>query len=35
MIEVTDGLASGDTIITSGILFLKEGDKLKYSSIRK
>ncbi len=35
MIEVTDGLASGDTIITSGILFLKEGDKLKYSSIKK
>jgi hypothetical protein len=35
MVEVTEGLCSGDTIITSGILFLKEGDKLKYSSIKR
>jgi len=35
MIEVTDGLEAGDTIITSGIMFLKEGDKLKYSSVKK
>lgn len=34
MVEVTRGLAEGDTLITSGILFLKEGDKLKYSSIQ-
>jgi len=35
MIEVTNGLEAGDTIITSGIMFLKEGDKLKYSNIKK
>ncbi len=35
MVEVTEGLSSGDTIMTSGILFLKEGDKLKYSSIKR
>jgi len=34
-IEVTEGLEPGDTIMTSGILFLKEGDKLNYSSITK
>lgn len=30
-IEITSGLQVGDTVITTGILFLKEGDKLTYS----
>ncbi|MBP1618857.1 MAG: efflux transporter, family, subunit [Bacteroidetes bacterium] len=34
-IEVTEGLAAGDTIMTSGLLFLKEGSKLSYSSINR
>ncbi|WP_321334282.1 efflux RND transporter periplasmic adaptor subunit [uncultured Bacteroides sp.] len=34
-IEVTAGLEPGDTIITSGILFLKENSELAYSSITK
>ena len=34
-IEVVEGIASGDTIITTGLLFLKEGAKLSYSSINK
>lgn len=34
-IEITQGLQSGDTIITSGILFLKEGSKLLYSTVTK
>jgi membrane fusion protein (multidrug efflux system) len=34
-IEVTEGLQPGDTVITSGILFLKEKSKLAYSSINK
>jgi membrane fusion protein (multidrug efflux system) len=34
-IEVTHGIQSGDTIITSGILFLKEGSKLRYSTVTK
>lgn len=33
-IEIIDGLKPGDTIITTGILFLKEGSKLLYSSIK-
>jgi membrane fusion protein (multidrug efflux system) len=33
-IEIIDGLQPGDTVITSGILFLKEGAKLSYSSIK-
>jgi membrane fusion protein (multidrug efflux system) len=33
-VEVTEGIEAGDTVMTSGILFLKEGDKLKYSSIK-
>ena len=32
-IEVTEGVQVGDTIITSGILFLKEGARLYYSSV--
>jgi len=34
-IEVTKGIQKGDTIITSGILFLKEGSKLLYSTVIK
>lgn len=34
-IEITNGIEIGDTIITSGVLFLKEGSKLSYSSINK
>jgi len=34
IIEITDGLQVGDTIITTGILFLKEGSKLSYSSVK-
>lgn len=33
-IEVTEGLQKGDTIVTSGLLFVKEGAKLSYSSIK-
>ena len=33
-IELTNGIQSGDTIITSGLQFLKDGDKLIYSSIK-
>jgi len=32
-IEITKGIQPGDTIITSGLLFLKEGAKLNYSTI--
>lgn len=32
-IEITSGVQVGDTIITSGVLFLKEGMKLEYASI--
>ncbi|MDD4972437.1 MAG: efflux RND transporter periplasmic adaptor subunit [Paludibacter sp.] len=32
-IEITKGVQQGDTIITSGLLFLKEGSNLKYSSV--
>jgi membrane fusion protein, multidrug efflux system len=34
-IEVTEGLSSGDTIMSTGLLFLKEGAKLSYSTITK
>jgi len=33
-IEILEGLQSGDTVITSGILFLKDGDKILFSSIK-
>jgi len=32
-IEITEGIQSGDTIITNGVLFLKEGSKLLYSKV--
>jgi membrane fusion protein (multidrug efflux system) len=34
-VEVVEGLESGDTLMITGILFLKEGDKLSYSSISR
>lgn len=33
-IEVTEGLQKGDTIVTSGLLFVKEGAKLTYSNVK-
>jgi membrane fusion protein (multidrug efflux system) len=33
-IEITEGIQAGDTIITTGILFLKEGSKLSYSTVK-
>jgi membrane fusion protein (multidrug efflux system) len=33
-IEITSGVQAGDTVITSGVLFLKEGMKLDYASIK-
>jgi len=33
-VEISSGVQSGDTIITSGVLFLKEGMKLEYASIK-
>ena len=32
-VEVTDGVSEGDTIVTSGLLFLKQGTALKFSKI--
>jgi len=34
-IEVTEGIQPGDTIITNGILFLKEGADLLYSNVKE
>lgn len=34
-IEITEGLNAGDTIITTGLLFLNEGAPLFYSSVTK
>ena len=34
-IEVIDGLSAGDTIVTSGLLFLKEGMPVIFSSVKK
>lgn len=33
-IEITDGIQPGDTIIITGILFLKEGSKIYYSTVK-
>lgn len=33
-IEITEGLQPGDTIVTSGILFLKEGSRLLFSTVK-
>ena len=35
MVEITNGVNPGDTIITNGILFLKEGVKLSFANIIK
>jgi membrane fusion protein (multidrug efflux system) len=32
-IEVTDGIAAGDTVVTTGLLFLKPGAEVKFSKI--
>ena len=32
-IEITKGIQIGDTIVTSGLLFLKEGGKLSYATV--
>jgi membrane fusion protein (multidrug efflux system) len=34
-IEITEGLQPGDTVITTGLLFVKENSKLLYSKISK
>jgi membrane fusion protein (multidrug efflux system) len=34
-IEITDGIKSGDTVVTTGILFVKEGGKLIFSNFKK
>lgn len=33
-VEVTQGLQPGDTVITTGVLFLKENSKIIYSSVK-
>ena len=33
-VEITKGIEVGDTIVTSGLLFLKEGAKLTYSTVK-
>jgi membrane fusion protein (multidrug efflux system) len=33
-IEIVEGLQPGDTVVTSGILFVREGDKLLFNSIK-
>lgn len=35
LIEVTDGINSGDTVVTTGILFIKQGEVLKFSKVIK
>lgn len=34
-VEIVEGLSIGDTVITTGVLFLKEKNKLVYSTIEK
>ncbi|NVN95641.1 MAG: efflux RND transporter periplasmic adaptor subunit [Bacteroidetes bacterium] len=34
LIEISDGLHIGDTIVTTGLLFLKEGAKLSFSNVK-
>lgn len=33
LVEVTEGLHAGDTLVVSGLLFFKEGDVLQYSHV--
>jgi hypothetical protein len=32
-VEVLDGIAAGDTVVTTGLLFLKPGADLKFSKV--
>jgi len=34
MVEITSGINSGDTIVTNGLLFLREGVKLSFSNVK-
>ena len=34
-IEITEGLEAGDTIVTSGVLFIRNGMKISFSNIKK
>ena len=34
-VEVTEGLQVGDSVVTSGLQFIKEGNPLKFSSVKK
>ena len=33
LVEITEGLEAGDTLVTSGLLFLKEGALIQYSNV--
>jgi membrane fusion protein (multidrug efflux system) len=33
-IEITDGIQAGDTVVTTGLLFLKEGAKVSFSNVK-
>jgi membrane fusion protein (multidrug efflux system) len=33
LVEITDGLQAGDTLVVSGLLFFKEGDALQFSNV--
>jgi len=33
LVEITEGLQVGDTLVTSGLLFFKEGDVINYSNV--
>ncbi|HNW49782.1 MAG TPA: efflux RND transporter periplasmic adaptor subunit [Prolixibacteraceae bacterium] len=34
-VEITEGLEAGDTIVTSGILFVRDGMKISFSNLKK
>jgi membrane fusion protein, multidrug efflux system len=34
MVEITNGINSGDTLVTNGLLFLREGAKLSFSNVK-
>jgi len=33
LVEITEGIQAGDTLVTSGLLFLKEGAPIQYSNV--
>ncbi|MFZ4456371.1 MAG: efflux RND transporter periplasmic adaptor subunit [Bacteroidales bacterium] len=33
-VEIIEGIQAGDTVVTSGILFLKEGDLIRFSNLK-